>query len=292
MAMTSKEMTVSRGVFNVRQGGRPDGFPVIMLHGWPESSYCWEGVAEHMDPSLRLIAPDLRGLGDSERTLDPKAYRKYELAKDVVAIIDALEIDALFLVGHDWGGVVAQETAFQVPERVKRLVLMNIVVINNAKGKRDAMQVHYSQGAFFLWYQYFQQQPGLAEAMIKGNEDAWVRHFFGKQGIDGTIPAAVIDEYIRCYRIDNTPETGASYYRAMRTDAKRWSTLEEKRFPMPCLYIFGDRDPVIIPEYLNGIETAFDSIRVERIKASHFVQDERPREVAQLMNHFFMAGQQ
>jgi haloacetate dehalogenase len=68
--MKTKRINVSRGSFNVRYSGDEAGSAVVMLHGWPESSYCWEGVAEFLDPSLRIIAPDLRGLGDSERTLD------------------------------------------------------------------------------------------------------------------------------------------------------------------------------------------------------------------------------
>jgi haloacetate dehalogenase len=287
MVMKTSKVTVSRGLFNVREGGNKNGFPVVMLHGWPESSYCWEGVAQHLDPSLRIIAPDLRGLGDSERTLDVNAYQKAELAKDIAAIIDALGIDAFLLVGHDWGGIVAQETALLVPQRVKQLVLMNIPVITNTVGSLEATKIIYSRGAVPFWYQYFQQQPGLAEAMIKGNEEIWIRYFFGKAGMDGTIPPESIAEYIRCYRIENTPATGASYYRAMRQDTKRWTTLGGMKFPMPTLYIHGNQDSVVIPEYLNHIEDCFDAIKVESIQAAHFVQEEKPREVAALMNDFF-----
>jgi pimeloyl-ACP methyl ester carboxylesterase len=285
--MKTRKMTVSRGVFNIRYGGDEDGVPVLMLHGWPESSYCWEGVAAHLNPSLRIIAPDLRGLGESERTLDTKAYQKVELAKDMAEIINALQIDTFLLVGHDWGGVVAQELAFLLPKRVKQLILMNIVIINNRAASSNAKKIIYSHGAVPFWYQYFQQQPGLAEAMIKGNEEVWVRYFFGKAGIDGTIPSETIAEYIRCYSIENTPATGASYYRTMAYDERRWATLGEIKFPMPSLYIYGNLDPVIIPEYLNNIENGFESVKVESLRASHFVQDERPREVALLMNEFF-----
>ena len=113
--MNTYRLTVPRGTFNVRDRGNKDGFPVVMLHGWPESSYCWEGVDAFLNPALRIIAPDLRGLGDSERTLNNvPAYQKAELAKDVVEVIDALKIDSFFLVGHDWGGIVAQEVALQI----------------------------------------------------------------------------------------------------------------------------------------------------------------------------------
>jgi pimeloyl-ACP methyl ester carboxylesterase len=137
-----------------------------------------------------------------------------------------------------------------------------------------------------FWYQYFQQQPRLPETMIKGNENVWIRHFFGKAGMDGTIPGEAIEEYVRCYSIDDTPATGASYYRSMRLDGEHWATLAGKKFGMPSLYIHGHRDTVVIPEFLNHIEDGFDSIRVESVDAAHFVQEEKPREVAQLMNDF------
>ena len=123
--------------------------------------------------------------------------------------------------------------------------------------------------------------------MIKGNEEVWIRHFFGPAGEDGTIPAESIREYIRCYSIENTPATGASYYRAMGLDAQRWATMGGQKFSMPTLYIHGSQDTVIIKENLNHIEDCFDSIRVESLPARHFVQEEKPREVAELMNDFF-----
>ena len=287
--MNTRKITVARGVFNVRDRGNAGGFPVVMLHGWPESSYCWEGVAEFLDPSLRIIAPDLRGLGDSERTMDMKAYQKLELAKDMIEVIDALGIDEFFLVGHDWGGIVAQELTLLIPNRVKKLVLMNIPVVTNTAGEQEAVQTLIARRYLPLWYQYFQQQPGLAEAMIKGNEDVWVSYFFGKKGQDGTIPRHAIEEYIRCYSIENTPATAAFLYRSARLDAKHWKSLAGKKFHMPALYIYGEEEIVIVRENLNHLEDCFDSIQIETLQAGHFIQEEKPREVATFMNNFFKA---
>jgi haloacetate dehalogenase len=284
--MNTKKIVVPRGTFNVRDRGNTDGFPLVMLHGWPESSYCWEAVTPFLNPAIRVIAPDLRGLGDSERTMKAELYQKAELAKDVVEILDALNIDTLFLAGHDWGGVVAQEVALLIPSRIKKMVIMNIPVITNAKGNAEAMAVTQSRGSVPNWYQYFQQQPGLAEAMIKGNEEVWIRYFFGRAGKMGKIPEKAIEEYVRCYRIENTPATGACYYRNMRYDAKRWATLAGVKFSMPTLYVYGNADVVVIPEYLNHIEDCFDSITVVQINAEHFVQEQEAEAVAASLNDF------
>ena len=284
--MQSTRISVPRGKFSVRDSENSDGHPLVMLHGWPESSYCWEAVHPFLRNDLRVIAPDLRGLGESERTMDPSLYRKVELAKDIVEILDALDINDFLLLGHDWGGVVAQEVALAIPDRVIKLVLMNIPVINNMNGNAEALEIIRSRNCVPLWYQHFQQQPALVEAMIRGNEEVWIRYFFGKAGRDGTIPEDALREYIRCYRIENTPATGAFYYRAMRHDVKRWAGLAETRFSMPSLYIHGTKDVVIIPAYLNHIEDCFETVDVAPIDAGHFVQEEKPQAVAGLLNDF------
>lgn len=284
--MKTQKITTSRGIFNIRDRGN-DGFPVIMIHGWPESSYCWEGVTAFLDPKWRVIAPDLRGLGDSERTLDVKAYQKVELAKDIIEIIDALGIKDFFLVGHDWGGIVAQELAFLIPDRVKKFVILNIPILTNVRGAEEVAKAMVAIRYFPYWYQYFQMQPILPEVMIKGNENVWVRFFFGQKGKDGVIPPTALSEYVRCYSIENTPTTAANLYRSMVLDGPHWATLIGKRFTMPSLYIYGNEDTVIIPANITYLEDCFDSIKIEQIKAAHFLQEEKPREVAELMNGFF-----
>jgi pimeloyl-ACP methyl ester carboxylesterase len=288
MMMQSTTIIVPRGTFHIRERLNDGGFPLVMLHGWPESSYCWEGIAHFLHPALRIIAPDLRGLGDSERTMEPPLYQKAELAKDIVEIIDTLHPGDFYLAGHDWGGVVAQEVALLLPARVKKLVLMNIPVISNAGGFQEAMEAMQRRGSVPLWYQYFQQQPQLPETMIPGNEEVWIRYFFGKAGKEGRIPEEAIREYIRCYRIEGTPATGAGYYRTMKYDVERWKSLAGVKFHMPTLYIYGNADRVILPEYLNHIEDCFDEIKVVQVNAEHFVQEEEAEVVACLLNNFLI----
>lgn len=281
-------LDTARGRFAYREGGDPGGAPLVLLHGWPESSYCWISVAAYLKPGLRIIAPDLRGLGDSNREPERDAYRKQALAQDMVAVLDALGIDRFQLVGHDWGGVVAQEVALAIPERVLRLALMNILVINNARGNREAVDALNARGRRHHWYQYFQQQHGLAEAMIPGNEEIWLRQFL-RCWNGQPFPEDAVQEYVRCYRIPGTPGTGANYYRTMRDDAARWAGLTDHVWSMPALYVYGDKDAVIVPEYLNHLEQCFADIRIERIEAGHFLQEEQPARVAAILNTFLTA---
>ncbi|MDA8142040.1 MAG: alpha/beta hydrolase, partial [Desulfobacteraceae bacterium] len=174
--------------------------------------------------------------------------------------------------------------------------IMNIHIIVNLLNNLAARDVLYSQGATSYWYQYFQQRPNnLAEEMIPHNEEAWISQFF----INRPVPQEHIDKYIKAYKTKDTPFTGASYYRAMAADGQRWYNLfllfagyvdgTPRKFTMPTLFIYGNQDTVVIPQYLTGIETWFDSIQVAQLPAAHFVQEEKPVEVAQLMNNFFSA---
>ncbi len=275
--------------FAYREGGDPAGTPVVMVHGWPESSYCWAPLTTRLKPGLRVIAPDLRGLGDSTRDGEPAAFRKQALAQDMLRLLDALEIERFQLVSHDWGGVVAQEMAVAAPERITRLVIMNISIINNARGNAEALEVVRSKGARHQWYQHFQQHPGLAEAMIPGNEAAWLGAFL-RTSTGAPFPEDAFREFVRCYSIPGTPGAGANYYRAMPEDQKRWASLTGHVFPMSSLYVHGNKDKVVIPEFLNHVDECFREIQVESVDAGHFLQEEAPDAVAEHINAFLQAS--
>lgn len=127
--------------------------------------------------------------------------------------------------------------AFLITDRIKKLVTLNISIINNAKGNRAGQDTFNSKGNYSSWYQHFQQQPGLAEAMIPGNEALWLSRTLLAIAND-QFPEEVIQKYIRCYSIPGT--AGANYYRTFRGDIKRWQGFIGKKFPMPALYIYGN----------------------------------------------------
>ena len=152
-----------------------------------------------------------RGLGDSGKPR-PKSYTKDELGKDLF-LLQPLEIDHFYLGGHDWGSAVVQEMALAQPQRIKKLVLINMIIINNFEGKKKAAE-KLVKGMFkSSWYQFFQSIPDFPEALNTGKEYIWIRFF--SRGISRPIPEEAIAEYTRCYQIPNTITTGANFYRTI-----------------------------------------------------------------------------
>jgi len=270
-------ITTSRGIFNVRTYGNPSNPPLVLLHGWPQTSYCWHHVAPHLK-DFYLLAPDLRGMGDSNRDLDIERYAKDEMAKDIFAIMDELGIDKFHLGGHDWGGGIAQEMAFLHPERIRKMIIINMIIINNKKGKAKAAEILVKQLFRSSWYQSFMSIKDFPEALLTGKEEIWVRFF--SRGISNPIPEDAIEEYVRCYKIPNTVTTAAHIYRNFSEDRKRWKKYEGKEIDIPTKIIHGILDPVIIKEYLEGAEKCFSEVEISRVKGGHFIVDEQPENVA------------
>src|SRR5215217_99325 len=109
---------------HLAEAGPEDANPVLMLHGWPQHWYEWRGLVPLLGDSHRLLMPDLRGLGWTEVT--KKGYEKENLARDQIALLDALGIEKVKLIGHDWGAYAGFVMCLLTPERVERYVATNI----------------------------------------------------------------------------------------------------------------------------------------------------------------------
>lgn len=278
-----KLITTQQGIFNVRLYGSPSNPPLVLVHGWPQTSYSWH----HISPFLQdfyIIAPDLRGMGDSNRALEVELYEKNNMASDIFVIMDELGIEQFALGGHDWGGAIVQEMAFLQPERIQKLIILNMVIINNPIGQEKAAEVLVKYLFRSSWYQFFMSIKSFPEALLAGKEDIWVRFF--SRGISNPIPEDAIQEYIRCYKIPNTITTASNIYRTIPKDRERWKQYEGKQVTIPTLIIHGVLDPVIIKEYIIGVEDYFTQIEVIRIKGGHFIVDEQPEKVGQAITNF------
>jgi len=132
-----------------------EGVPVLLIHGWPDSSRLWRNQVPHLaGRGFRVIAPDLRGFGRSGRPEEVAAYSLRNSVADMTAILDHLGIATAHVVGHDWGAVVAWFTAMLSPDRVRTLTVISVPHPRSAPTLRS-----YEMA----WYQLFFQFAGVAE---------------------------------------------------------------------------------------------------------------------------------
>ena len=160
-------MQVNGISLNVAEHGA--GVPVILLHGWPDSGYLWRHQVPYLvDHGFRVVVPDLRGFGQSERPAGVAAYSLPTIIADVAGILDELGIQTAHVVGHDWGAAVAWFTAMLIPDRVRRLVVLSVPhPLAPATLRQREM----------AWYQLLFQFEGIAEAQLQANDWALFRTF-------------------------------------------------------------------------------------------------------------------
>jgi pimeloyl-ACP methyl ester carboxylesterase len=151
-----------------------EGQPVLLLHGWPDKGDVWRHqLAALVGNGYRVIAPDLRGFGDSDKPSDVDAYTAEKLVGDVVGVLEALSIGRVHLVGHDWGAAIAWLTAALLPERVATLTALSV---GHPASFRAAGLAQREKS----WYMLLFQFAGVAEHWLSDNDFAnlrdWSRH--------------------------------------------------------------------------------------------------------------------
>lgn len=121
-----RRLSLSTGItMNVALAGPSDAPPVMLVHGFPESHRTWRALVPLLQDDFRLIMPDLRGFGASDKPQDVDAYLTETLVADLFALADAVGIDRFALVGHDWGGAIAWAAAIGGNSRITRLAIVN-----------------------------------------------------------------------------------------------------------------------------------------------------------------------
>jgi haloacetate dehalogenase len=143
---------------------------VVLLHGFPETNFAWRFQIPVLANQFRVIAPDLRGYGETDKPAS--GYDKRNMAQDLIALLDELGIDKIALVGHDRGARVATRFAKDHPHRLDRLVVMDNVPT------RVVAQNMNAQTARAYWFFLFHLVPDLPETLISGKEAEWLHHFF------------------------------------------------------------------------------------------------------------------
>jgi len=169
-----------------------NGDPVVLLHGWPQTWHCWHKIMPALAQRYSIIAPDLRGLGDSSRPLT--GYDKATVAQDIHQLLyDHLDIERYYLVAHDWGGPVAFVLAATWPQHVRKLAMLDTAVPGDGSGT-------FSQHGR-RWHHAFHQTADLPEALVTGREDIYLGWFYRNYGYQpGAITPDDEREYLRTYQ--------------------------------------------------------------------------------------------
>ncbi len=199
-------------VFDVRDGGPPDGEPVVLLHGFPQDSSAFDRLVPALHAGgLRTLAPDQRGYSPAARPRGRSSYRMRELVDDTLALLDAAGLESAHVVGHDWGGGVAWALAAWHPERVRTLTALSTP-------HPGAMTATLVSGGQLLrsYYMGLFQVPFLPERALLAGHGAALR-----RGLrSGGLPADDADRYVRRMSEPRALTAALNWYRALPWDAR------------------------------------------------------------------------
>jgi pimeloyl-ACP methyl ester carboxylesterase len=265
--------------------GRERAPLVVLLHGFPEFWYSWRHqLAALSQAGFHVVAPDMRGYGDSDKPRGVASYRVETLADDVDQLVRALGHQRAVVVGHDWGGMVAWFFAMRHAPRLDRLVIMNAPhPAHMLQMALDPEQVRRS------WYILFFQLPMVPERKLAHDDYARLRRFLARATVR---PGAFSDEDTRRYA-DALAKGGRApfdYYRALlRRDpfALRRSL---RTIDAPVQVIWGAQDRHLGRRWAEPPAKWVWDCRVDPIEdASHWVQVDRPERVNELLFDFLAA---
>jgi pimeloyl-ACP methyl ester carboxylesterase len=294
------------------------GPAVVFCHGFPDLAIGWHNqLAAVSAAGFHVIAPDMRGYGASSCPPAVEAYTLAELTGDMVALLDALEIDKAVFVGHDWGGFVAWAMPVLHPDRVAGIAAACTPYI-----PFPSVAVHTelvggdSERQYVAWF----QQPGVAEAIMDRQVDAIVAKIMRTSApLEEVYAAAFADGRLDMnpfLDIDTAPTLGEpllnqklfehyvsaftrtgfrggiNWYRNIDNNAAQHPDVGVAPLSLPCLMLMADRDPALRPEFAADMPQRCSNLEMHLIEnAGHWVQQEQPEIfnrhlVAWLRRHF------
>ena len=264
---------------HVVQAGPKSGIPVVLLHGFPENWRCWlDQIPALAEAGCRVIVPDQRGYNLSDKPKGIKSYRIDKLVKDIVGLIDALEYQKVNLVGHDWGAVVAWTLAYQHPDRLQHLGILNVPhpLVMGRFLLRDLEQIRRS------WYMFFFQLPWLPEmGMCADDWRGAVRALRGS-GLIHTFTNEDIQSYKEAWSQPGAITAMINWYRALRYPLK---LPKEMRIHVPTLMMWGMKDFALTYRMARpSIDHVEQGNLILFPDATHWVQHDAAEEV----NHYLI----
>jgi pimeloyl-ACP methyl ester carboxylesterase len=214
------------------QAGQGLGVPVVLLHGYAETSRMWRPLMTELADRRIVIAPDLRGAGSSEKPAS--GYDKKTLAQDIHALVKSLGYKKVKVVGHDIGLMVAYAYAAQYPDEVDSVVLMDAFL----PGVGDWTKVWLLRD---LWHFHFYGEVPLK--LVHGRERIYFEHFWNDFAADPkhSVPKKDRQFYAAAYAQPGGMRAGFEYFKAFEQDAKDFAGFAQTKLPMPMLVLAGEK---------------------------------------------------
>lgn len=270
-------------------GGGP---PVLLLHGFPQSHVIWHEVAPALAERFTVVAPDLRGYGDSERVAsapDHASQSKRAMAQDQVEVMAALGFEAFQVVGHDRGARVAHRMALDHPERVRRVAVLDIVPTLLLFETVD------QRLATVYWHWFFLIQPApLPEHMIGRDPEFFLRRMLSSWGGDaGFVTPEAFADYLRALSDPAALHAMCDDYRAaagIDLEHDRASRAAGERVRCPLLALWGKRGAMEnLYDVLGTWREMADDVRGHALDCGHFLPEEAPRQTLAALRAFLQA---
>ena len=280
---TQDKMIETNGIkLHIVQKGDSESPLVLLLHGFPEFWYGWRQQIDFLaGMGFRVVVPDQRGYNLSDKPKGIDAYRIDNLTLDIIGLIDALNYKKATIIGHDWGGMIAWQLAIKYPERLEKLIILNIP---HPKVMKKTLLTSWRQKRK-SWYIFFFQIPGLPELISSRINFALLRKVLIKSSRRGTFSETDLKQYQEAWSKKNALRSMINWYRAA------FRTMFEKSvksyIDIPTLLIWGMKDFALISDMA---QPSIDLCRKGRLvfieEASHWVQHEEPDRVNSLIKDY------
>ena len=268
------------------------GPAVLLLHGHPQSHSTWNEVAPRLlEAGYCVVATDLRGHGDSSRIAGGENhihYSKRSMARDQIAVMRALGHERFSVVGHDRGGRVAHRMALDHPAALHRVAVLDIAPTATMYARTNRQFATQ----YFWWFFLIQPAP-LPERLIENDTEFFLRsHLTGQSRTAGSPSEALIQEYLRCYRLPGTVHAICEDYRAAASiDLEHDDADAERRIEVPLLALWGAKGVVgqLYDVLATWREKAID-VQGQALDCGHTPQEEAATPTAAALIEFLRAG--
>ncbi|KAA0711573.1 Bifunctional epoxide hydrolase 2 [Triplophysa tibetana] len=305
---------VTHGYVNIKSGVKlhfvemGDGPPVLLCHGFPESWFSWRyQIPALAAAGFRVLAPDMKGYGDSTAPEDIEEYSQEQIMLDLVTFLDKMGIAQVTLLGHDWGGSLVWNMAQYHPERVRAVASLNTPLFpvdpnTNPLEKLKAIPI--------FDYQLYFQKPGVAEAELEKNlERTFKLMFFASyetkhpplrsSGVcergglfvgapDDPPRSAILNESALRFYVQQYSKSGfrgpLNWYRNGERNWRWMCSRPRGKIMMPALMVTAGKDPILLPVFAKGMEMLVPNLSRGHIEeCGHWTQMERPAEVNKIL---------